>query len=157
MPGRGSNFSISCPLGQRQQVESRRLPAIPVDAGSFAGKTVCCVEDEQDVLSGLQALLTSWGCRTEGYNDAAVALSGAARQLYPPDLLIVDYHLDHHHKGLEVAQQLKAIWQKNVPVIVVTAADLRDHQVRHEDGIVRVIRKPLRPGALRALMDVVLG
>ena len=71
--------------------------------------------------------------------------------------LIVDYHLDDHHKGLEVAQQLKAIWQKNVPVIVVTAADLRDHQVRHEDGIVRIIRKPLRPGALRALMDVVLG
>ena len=157
LPGRGSNFSISCSLGQRQQVELRRIPALPANASSFAGKTVCCVEDEQDVLSGLQALLTSWGCRTEGYNDAAVALSGAARHIYPPDLLIVDYHLDHHHKGLEVAQQLKAIWQKNVPVIVVTAADLRDHQVRHEDGIVRVIRKPLRPGALRALMDVVLG
>jgi len=154
---RGSDFSISCPIGRPNRVETRRAPAVQANASSFAGKLVCCVEDEPEVLSGLEALLMSWGCRTQGYNDVAVALSGASRHAYPPDLLIVDYHLDDHHKGLEVAQQLKAIWQKNVPVIVVTAADLRDHQVRHEDGIVRIIRKPLRPGALRALMDVVLG
>lgn len=155
--GRGSDFSIRCPIGDRSQVESRRALPAASPAGPFAGKTVYCVEDQQEVLAGLEALLASWGCRTQGYRDAALALDGASGSWLPPDLLIVDYHLDSDAQGLDVAHRLRAIWRRNVPVIVVTAADLREHQLRPDEGLVHILRKPLRPGALRALMDVVLS
>jgi CheY-like chemotaxis protein/anti-sigma regulatory factor (Ser/Thr protein kinase) len=157
IPGRGSDFSISVPLGRVDQTDASRPSTDDVDAGTFTGKTVYCVEDKEEVLGGLEALLASWGCKTQGYTDAVRALGNAPNAFPPPDLVIVDYHLGGGFEGLDVATKLKAIWGKKVPVIVVTAADLRDHHLREDDGVVRIMRKPIRPGALRALMDVVLS
>jgi CheY-like chemotaxis protein len=154
--GKGSIFSITVPAGERLRVQVPPAPA-PALAGSFVGKTVLCVEDEAAVLGGLEALLASWGCETRGYQDGTLAVNSATGGAPAPHLLIVDYHLQNRDKGLEVAYRLNAIWRKEIPIIVLTAADLQAHDIASGRGIVRLIRKPIRPGALRALMDVVMS
>jgi len=154
--GKGSIFSITVPAGERVRVQTLPPPVATV-AGSFTGKTVLCVEDEEAVLGGLEALLASWGCETRGYQDAALAVSSASQGAPPPHLLIVDYHLDNRDKGLDVAYRLNAIWRKDIPIIVLTAADLQEHDIAGGPGVVRLMRKPIRPGALRALIDVVMS
>lgn len=152
--GRGSDFSISIPLGDRRHLP---LPstAAPAAQEAFRGVTVGIVEDELAVLEGLQALLESWGCMTWGESDAERALQSAPTRP-APDLLIVDYHLGSRLRGLDVARRLRAIWGCKVPVIVITAANLHEHHVDPGDDVIRIVRKPLKPGALRALMDVLI-
>jgi CheY-like chemotaxis protein len=154
--GRGSNFSITVPIGEKVRIESPRPSGNGESSWSLVGKSIFCVEDQAEVLSGLEALLVSWGCRTQGYVDAARAIDDARLKSTSVDLIIVDYHLGREHQGIDVARKLRDIWDKDVPVIVITAADLRDHHLNANDGVVRIVRKPIRPGALRALMDVVL-
>lgn len=154
--GKGSAFFIVVPAGERERVQT--LPAaVAPTAASFAGKTVVCVEDEEAVLGGLETLLASWGCSTRGFQDGALAVDSATSGATPPNLLIVDYHLENRDKGLDVAYRLNAIWKKDIPIIVLTAADLQEHDLEGSRGVVRLIRKPIRPGALRALIDVVMG
>ena len=74
----------------------------------------------------------------------------------PPAVLLVDYHLDDGETGLEVISALRAETGEQIPAIVLTA----DHSEEVTAGVLRaghaILRKPVRPAALRALINRVL-
>jgi DNA-binding response OmpR family regulator len=70
---------------------------------------------------------------------------------------LIDYHLDGAVSGITVAEELRSTWQVDVPGIVITA-DHTQHakQAAAMQGY-QVLRKPIRPAALRALMNRMLA
>jgi CheY-like chemotaxis protein len=75
----------------------------------------------------------------------------------PPDIALVDYHLDEGLTGVDVVRALRARFGHNLPAVVVTgdwspavAADVSAAQCE-------LLRKPTRPAELRALMTHLLG
>ena len=74
-----------------------------------------------------------------------------------PALLLVDYHLDNKVTGLEIIEALRAAVGHAIPAAIVTA----DHseavaaQVREAGHM--LLRKPVKPAALRALVNRVLS
>ena len=69
-----------------------------------------------------------------------------------PDFVLVDYQLNDQSDGLQVMQHLDSILQTTLPAIVITAnrsSELEDTVKARGYGI---LRKPIRPAALRALM-----
>ena len=153
-PGRGSVFAITVALGERSAMQ--KLPiARANDPDRVVGSVVMCVENEAAVLSGIEALLSQWGCEVLAARNRESAL--ACIDGRPPDLLLVDYHLDGDVSGVTVAEELQAKLNVDVPGIIMTADQT---QRSKQDAALRgfqVLQKPLKPAALRAMMNRMLA
>jgi len=155
-PGLGSVFAITVPIGNRAAI-----PPAPVarmqGPDRVAGSTIICLENDPAVLSAIQALLGEWGCNVIGLRDRQSAFTCIGERPSIPDLMLIDYHLDGEVSGISVAQELRSAWRVEVPGIVITA-DHTQHakQAAAMQGY-QVLPKPIKPAALRALMNRMLA
>jgi CheY-like chemotaxis protein len=143
-PGRGSVFDLGVPLA-RPLV---RAPAIAATPQSLPAGRALLLDNEPAALAALAALLTGWGWQVHAARDAAQALAAP----WQADLHILDYHLDAGRTGWEVWRELNAR-HPEVPTVMLTAD--RDGELRQrllEAGI-GVLYKPLKPLALRQLLQ----
>ena len=160
-PGKGSCFEITVPSA----VAIDRPQAAPAAASrrsgaSLGGQTVFCIDNDEDVLDGMHGLLTKWGAEAYTATSRAQAITELMRlqgaRLGPPALLLVDYHLDDGVTGLDVIAALRDETGKRIPAIILTA----DHTEEVTENVLRaghaILRKPVRPAALRALINRVL-
>jgi CheY-like chemotaxis protein len=110
---------------------------------------VLCVDNDRDILAGMQALLTRWGVRTLLATTVDEALARLSEQ---PDVLLVDYHLHDRLDGLDTLDALRAAAGHPVPGALLTA-DGSDplKQAARERGY-RVLTKPVKPASLRAFL-----
>ena len=150
--GRGSVFSVLVPLTD-EPVAAPILPVRP-RGRSFDGALVLCIENEPSVARATEELLTGWSCRvvTAAMPDQALAaLDGRV-----PDILLTDYHLDRGVTGVAALAMLRERLG-DVPAAVITAD--RDAAIRAEAEAAgcRILYKPIRPGALRALVGQMLA
>jgi len=149
--GRGSHFSIEAPLAA-SVTEVSETPAPPrADPAQLAGMSVLCIDNEPQILDGMKALLSGWGCQVLTASSSTEAADMLDRAKPSLSGLLVDYHLDREN-GVEVIQALRAKLGRDMPAILITAD--RTRRVRDEaqnNGIV-LLNKPLKPAALRALL-----
>jgi signal transduction histidine kinase len=156
-PGRGSVFSISVPVGDRAAVSLARPAAPDLAEDRLVGRRVLCMENEPAVLAGIEALLLSWGCHTVAVRDRESAMSWVRKAEAVPDILLVDYHLDRGESGLELAEEIQELWGSRVPSIVITADHTQGAQTAATARGCQILRKPLKPAALRAVMNSMLA
>jgi len=155
-PGRGSVFSIAVPLGDRASVSLAEPEQQDPTADRLAGRRVLCIENEPAVLSAMEALLSNWGCLPVGVRDRASAMRWARSANQLPAILLVDYHLDRGESGLALAEDLQRLWRRRVPRIVITADHTQDAQAAASAAGCHILRKPVKPAALRAIMNSIL-
>jgi Na+/proline symporter/signal transduction histidine kinase len=156
-PGRGSVFGIAVPVGDRAVVQLPRPAAPDVGNDRLVGRRVLCMENEPAVLAGIEALLSSWGCQTLAVRDRESAMNLVRRGEAVPDLLLVDYHLDRGVSGLELAEEIQDLWGSRVPSIVITADHTQGAQTAASARGCQILRKPVKPAALRAVMSSILA
>ena len=150
-PGRGTAITFDVPLAVSvPSAEDDRTT--PQTARSvMAGLTAVCIDNDERILSGMQALLTGWGCSVMSAATGKKALRELRHTAEPPDILLVDYHLDDSH-GLAVIADIRWKYGPDLPAVLITAdrsAEVRDAAA---EANVRVLHKPLKPAALRALV-----
>jgi Na+/proline symporter/signal transduction histidine kinase len=150
-PGRGSHFSVEVPLAPALPSDVRGREPRRTDPGQLADMTVLCIDNDPQILDGMETLLAGWGCSVIKAADlkSAVALLGDAKTM--PQGLLVDYHLDEGN-GIEAVVQLRWRFGPELPAILITAD--RSPRVRQEarSRNIQVLNKPLKPAALRALL-----
>jgi PAS domain S-box-containing protein len=153
IPGRGSVFRVRVPLGAAAPAEPA-APAAVASAtapASLVGLTVLCVDNEPEILMGLQALMSRWGVRVVTAIDADEARTVAARE--HPSVVLADYRLaDRDPEGLDLLAELCGSGQTATPGALVTADHSPALAVRARDLGFPLLRKPVKPGALRALL-----
>jgi signal transduction histidine kinase/CheY-like chemotaxis protein len=155
-PGRGSAFSIEVPLGDPAAVTWSGTSAGFVPGDGLHGRCVLCLENEAAVLAAMDALLTSWGCRTVPMRDFDAAIAWVRQSASAPDLLLVDYHLDGARSGIELVQQVRDYCGRRIPGIVATADHTLAAQTAARALGCQVVRKPIKPASLRAVMSRLL-
>ena len=142
-------FAITVPLGNCGGLIAASLhPDLADDrwpADAF------CLENEPAVRN--QALLVSWGCHTVALRDRESAMGWLQRREAVPDILLVDYHLDRGESGLELAEEMQRIWGRRVASIVITADHTQEAQTAAIARGCQILRKPVKPAALRAVMN----
>lgn len=149
--GRGSVFAVEVPLAA-----APFAAAVPAARGrrQFDGALVAFVENEPSIQSAMAELLSGWACEvvTGSTAEAVLAALGGRR----PDVVLSDYHLDHGRTGLEGLGLLRDALGP-VPSALVTAD--RDPGLRATAAArgYRLLAKPVRPGALRALLAQMLA
>ena len=150
-PGRGTVFYIELP----------RATPVPADAVAIPEATpepprsrVLVVDNDPDVLRGMQALLGGWGCDVLAARDGDEAAARVA-EAGVPDLLLLDFHLDGGQTGLMLRERLAGLMPER-PCVVITA----DHGPEVRDAIAaagcQLLHKPLKPLALKSVMSRLL-
>ena len=157
--GRGSVFSVEVPRCDAP-VPSATDTAAEVgrvaQGRGLADARVLVIDDDADVREATAALIGHWSCRALAAADAGEAEALIAADGRRPDLLLVDYHLTRG-TGLDVIRRLRAVWGEEIPAVVVTADPGRDIEDRLAALGLELLRKPVRPAELRALMAHLLG
>jgi CheY-like chemotaxis protein len=111
---------------------------------------IICIDDVAATLDGLRYLLSRWGFRV-----LAVDSPEAAQAIDTDyDIVLADYHLQSRPAGLELLERLV----RHPPggrrrAGALLTADATEKLVQEADRLgFPVLRKPVRPAALRALI-----
>ena len=150
-PGRGTRFTVLVPRAAPLPAMTTGAAPRHAPAGQLAGLKLLVIDNEPAILDGMKRLLEGWGCRvtTAASLDEALPLVGKKSE---PDVVIADYHLDHGN-GLTAISALRVRAARTpLPAILLTAD--RTPHVREAAAALEVhlLNKPLKPGALRALL-----
>ncbi|MCX2723619.1 PAS domain-containing hybrid sensor histidine kinase/response regulator [Roseibium salinum] len=145
---RGSCFSVELP----RSADLPDLAPVQVTAvapGHLDGLVVVAIDNEPDILSGMQHLLSSWNCNVVTAADDAEAAERLNQSGLTPDIILADYHLDHG-TGIEAIVKLRWKFGSHIPAVLITAD--RSRTVRTEAGNkdIAFINKPIKPAILRA-------
>ena len=146
-PERGSRFSIDVPRVAASQ------PHRSAKRG-LAGLRVLLVDNEPQALDALASVLRGWGCEVRAVADGDAASAALARE--PADLWVFDYHLDHGDDGVAVHQRLSAEFP-GVPCLVLSADQTGAVRSAAQEAGLPLLMKPLRPLALKSVLDRMLA
>jgi two-component system alkaline phosphatase synthesis response regulator PhoP len=115
-------------------------------------KTILVVDDEERLVSLLEAYLSQAGFRVITAGDGAQALQVAERQ--PPDLIVLDVMMPEMD-GYEFMRLYRR--ERDVPIILLTAkVEPEDRIVGLELGADDYLTKPFRPRELLARIRAIL-
>jgi len=150
--GSGSMFSILLPLVAAPQLPaaaSSPAPSPVTRADSLAGMRVLCVDNDQEILDGMRALLGRWQVQVITASTVDQALEKVVER---PDVMLVDYHLHDRLDGLDTLVALGQKAGRAIPGALLTA-DGRDELKRMaRDRGYRLLTKPIKPASLRAFL-----
>ncbi len=158
---KGSCFSVTVPLVETQ-VPITPAAQMSVEHNSLQGMVIAYVDDEEQNLLSTSAILDRWQCEIIAMETIASARDyaelGATGMDRIPDVLLMDYQLDEPSiSGLELAQELVSTWEAakgiTVPVCVISASPELDLPDRVAEAGFQFLRKPVKPGRLRALLN----
>jgi len=152
-PGRGSVFRVRVPMA----AELPAGPQVPEEApaaaapSSLVGLTVLCIDNEPEILVGMGALMSRWGVHVLTAVDADGAREVARHA--PPSVVLADYRLaDGGPDGLELLRELCNGHGAATPGALLTADYAPQLATRAGELGFTVLRKPVKPAALRALL-----
>ena len=155
-PGRGSRFAVEVPRARageaaRKPASARNAPQPQEEA--HAPQAALVIDNEQAILDGMTTLLNGWGCRVHTARGGAAAARLLKEHGEEIGLVIADYHLDDEEEGLNVIETLRALAGRHIPAILITADRSQEVQERARHHDVTYLRKPIRPAALRAVIN----
>jgi Na+/proline symporter/nitrogen-specific signal transduction histidine kinase len=145
--GRGTRFTLLLPVQSWRALKPQVGTTKTSDYERFlTGKLLWVVDNDRRLLAAVAQLLSDWG---------AEVLSATGREQLPinptrcPDLLILDYHLDHGDTGIDVLQQVRQQCAALIPAIINSADP--DEQLREQAIAEQALfmPKPLKTAALK--------
>ncbi len=144
----GSRFAVEIPLATTKP-ERNKKQATPVSQGHLDGMLALVIDNEPNILSGMDALLAGWNCRVQTALGPRQGVLQIQNLEETPDILLVDYHLDDCN-GIDAVAELRAQFGTDIPAILITAD--RTPAVRTEASAhrIHILNKPVKPAALRA-------
>ena len=149
-PGQGSVFSITL----KRSAEAQPLPqTVPAGAASDLGHLkVLCVDNEADILVGMENLLTRWGCDVRIATDIVESLKSIDDEWHP-EVILSDYRLDNGRTGLEVLQQCRLRLGDSFKGVIISADRTSDMMDGIKSNGFSFIPKPVKPLKLRAILN----
>jgi signal transduction histidine kinase len=157
--GRGTIFHIDVPIGIGAAPDLSVTAADmerPRGYGLF-GTKVLLVENDVDVLQAMTFLLERWQCVVRAATSTDAALDMLGDTDWVPDMVIADQHLDGGDLGTNTIAEVRDYLGRAVPALIVTA-DPSDAVIKAARAAgIELMRKPLKPAQLRALLAHLLA
>lgn len=150
-PDHGSVFSLTLDKAEPHEVTPQKAAVLEAvhDLGHLR---VLCVDNEEEILVGMQTLLERWGCEVKTALDIKQSMK-ALDNHWIPDVIFSDYRLDNGRTGLEVLQQCRLRLGDCFEGVIISA----DRSPDILDGIksngFSFMAKPVKPLKLRALLN----
>jgi Na+/proline symporter/signal transduction histidine kinase/ActR/RegA family two-component response regulator len=150
-PGKGSVFAVELARAPAQATPPRRAARDEVTVSTAAGLHALCLDNDPAILDGMAALLARWGVSCDLAANVEDAVAAVRRRR--PDLLLVDYHLEAQQDGLAALAELRGACEPPPPGALITADTGADLALRARALGHALLHKPVKPAALRALIN----
>ncbi|MBZ9987220.1 hybrid sensor histidine kinase/response regulator [Mesorhizobium sp. BH1-1-5] len=156
--GRGTIFHIDVPVGMATAEPAMAAADMerPRGYGLF-GTRVLLVENDLDVLSAMTSLLERWQCLVRAATSTDDALDLLGDTAWVPDIIIADQHLDGGDLGTATIAEVRDYLGRPVPALIVTADGSELVAKAARSAGIELMRKPLKPAQLRALLAHLLA
>jgi signal transduction histidine kinase len=152
--GKGSVFAIEIPLAG---VEMDGAPPLHLPLSTrFEALPVLLIDDDRGAREATAGILAQWGCDVRsaaGGADAVTLLSDGLR----PRLIICDYRLGENELGTDVVQQIRALFENEIPAVIISADSTQELGGMTAAAGLHFLHKPLNAARLRALLIHVTG
>ena len=150
-PGRGSVFSISA---QCRDVFLSPKPVVHFSL-PLQGVRVLCVDNEREILLGMDTLLSRWGCHVCVAENLEMVML-LIKEGFLPDIIFSDYHLTSNLTGLDVLEQCKKeLIGHDFKSVVITADKTKETALKILEQGYACLIKPVKPLKLRAFLEEV--
>ncbi|MGR6832539.1 PAS domain-containing hybrid sensor histidine kinase/response regulator [Aliivibrio wodanis] len=146
----GSVFSVTLDRGvllKSNEPTVEKKPELPL---SFV--RVLCVDNEPDILIGMESLVSRWGCEVKTATDLMSSLQ-CLEEGWTPDVIFSDYRLDNDRTGLEVLQQCRLRLGNRFEGVMISADKTDDLLASIKSNGFGFIAKPVKPLKLRAVLN----
>jgi signal transduction histidine kinase/Na+/proline symporter len=151
-PGYGSIFGVQLPVADPRTARRMHVPFVSAaHYRQFNGCVVLCVDNEPAILDGMKSLLGNWQCTVLTARGVEEALAVLADKPVTPGIILADYHLEQG-TGMECIAAIRRQTGFKVPAVLITADRSPDVEEQARAMDLHLLRKPLKPAALRALM-----
>jgi Na+/proline symporter/signal transduction histidine kinase/CheY-like chemotaxis protein len=148
-PGKGTCFSLILPLAPADATRQDNHDIKVLATASFEGTKTFCIDNDEEVITGMNALLNSWQCEVYACRE----LSEAHKIPFKPQIMLADYQLDNDETGLQAMNLLrKQFNDPTIPGILISADPRQSVSEEAKSMGYYYLRKPIRPAALRALI-----
>jgi signal transduction histidine kinase len=157
--GRGTIFHIDVPLAAGAVADPGQAAAElerPRGYGLF-GTKVLLVENDVEVTKAMAFLLERWQCTVRVAASTAEALDTLGDTDWVPDIVIADQHLDGGDLGTATVARVREYLTRPVPALIVTADGSETVAKAARAAGIELMRKPLKPAQLRALLAHLLA
>ena len=150
--GRGSVFAVDVPVAEGVKPVAQKKARKVQPPALAAAVRVLVIDNERAILEGMSLLLTGWGNLVEtamGLDEALAVLAAHDGKI---DMILADYHLNNED-GISLIRTLRTRARRHIPAVLITAdrtPAVADLALAHD---VHVLRKPVKPAALRAAMS----
>jgi Na+/proline symporter/signal transduction histidine kinase/ActR/RegA family two-component response regulator len=160
--GRGSCFEVVVPRGACKDLPAS-APSVTEQraVSSISGQAIICIDNEREILDGMHGLLSKWGAYPVIADSQQQALDQLQRlredENRAPALLLVDYHLGDNITGIEVIEALRRSAGDELPAVILTADHTEEVAAIVRDAGHGLLHKPIKPAALRAMINRILS
>lgn len=148
--GHGCNFSLTVPQGAPALAKPKPRATSQI---SLQDVTVMCIDNDPAVLNGMVALLKSWQCIVVSAGSTTEAINVFNKHKEDIAIVLVDYQLENERTGIELIDKLRKSYERYLPAILITATTEEGIEQKAEAADLGFMRKLVKPGALRALMN----
>jgi len=154
-PGLGSAFSFEIPQGDLTQFVKTTEP--PKTKHDLTGVIVALVEDNNEIRKIASSLLKKWGCIVIDGDLPDSVFRPMINNGTRPDILICDYRLPQNLTAIDAINELKALWQWEIPALVLTGDTAPEtlHKIQSSGAL--LLHKPIAPARLRSSMYFALN
>lgn len=146
--GRGSMFSIDVPLAEKGLAASTSKVKSVANQQALAGLRVLCLDNDIDILMGMEILLSQWGVEVITSTTIDEALT---KMQLNPHVLLVDYHLHDRLDGLDSLDALRENARHLHGALLTADGSEALKQEARQRGYL-VLTKPIKPASLRAFL-----
>lgn len=118
---------------------------------------ILIVDDEPDILLGLNALLAAHGHCVKTFDTPSEALAEIVARVTQYDLLITDYRMPGGMSGIDLAKQAKTYSRRKIKVFLMSAFNLSSLREFNEAVKLRlideIVQKPVSNDKLIATIE----
>ena len=157
--GRGSTFVLDLEQAASTEVtdETHEVKRGEVQYGGLEGAKILLIENDPSGAEALAALLEGWGCDVATTRSVADATQRLGELGGAPDAIIADLHLDHGESGLSAVADVREQIKLDVPAMIITA-DYSEKAAKEASMLgLEVLKKPIKPAEMRALLSFLLS
>ena len=154
--GRGSMFSVEVPLIADSVLTERPKYKATAPLQSLDGLVVLVIDNEENILISMDALLSQWGCEVMIASSAEEAINLCHEEGVVPEVLLADFHLDDDYLGTDAITSIRRSLNQDIPAVILTADRTSECRQLFQQMHIPFLNKPVKPGKLRALLTHLL-
>jgi signal transduction histidine kinase/CheY-like chemotaxis protein len=154
--GHGSTFFVRIPIDiSAAPSHAAAAPDFEMLEAVIKGTFIVVVDDEEDILYGMEALLKRYGCHFICASSTSKLLNELEGHQRQPDLIVTDFRISATETGFDVIRSIRESQCLDIPAMIVTGSSEDADIAMHSNF--PVLRKPVTEMRLLAAMAETLS